>query len=101
MEVKSREIVFRPSNLEAANRINSGQNEQVEEKEKGVWQDIFEDDKLVHRQSHIPMSSPGSILLVLQAILPYLLFSNCSSMKGQNVPLRIIIEGGTNVGFLF
>lgn len=102
MEVKSRELVFRPSRTGAETRTNSGRNEHIARKgdeEEGVWQDIFEDDKLVRRQSHIPMSSPGSIILVLQAILPYLLFSNCSRMEGQKAvtPLRVTIEGGTNV----
>lgn len=102
MEVKSRELVFRPSSIEAGTRIDSGQDKHVARKgdeRRGVWEDIYEDDKLIRRQSHIPMSSPGSILLVLQAILPYLLFSNCSNMEGQKtaVPLRVTIEGGTNV----
>lgn len=102
MEVKSRQLVFRPSSIEAETKIARGQNEHVatkEEEMEGVWEDIFDDGQMIRRQSRIPMSSPGSILLVLQAILPYLLFSNCSHIEGQNtlVPLRVTIEGGTNV----
>lgn len=98
MEVKSRQLVFRPSSIETETSINRAQSDLLGRK-GGVWEDIFDDCKLVRRQSHIPMSSPGSILLVLQAILPYLLFSNCSNVEGQKtvVPLRVTIEGGTNV----
>lgn len=102
MEVKSRQLVFRPSSIRAESTVNKGQNEHVtrtEGEKEGVWEDIFDNGQLVRRQSHIPMSSPGSILLVLQAILPYLLMSNCNNLEGQKtvVPLRVTIEGGTNV----
>ena len=39
---------------------------------------------------NITQSTPGSILLVLQAVLPYLLFSGTA-------PIRLKITGGTNV----
>ncbi|KAL6703623.1 hypothetical protein ACN47E_009483 [Coniothyrium glycines] len=39
----------------------------------------------------IDQSTPGSVNLVLQAILPYLLFS------GAQTPIRVRITGGTNV----
>ena len=104
MEVKSRRLVFKPSKFGAATRTRWGPNvdEHVARKEdenKGVWEDIFDDGKLIRRESRIPLSSPGSILLVLQAILPYLLLSNCSNIEGQRpgIPLRVTIEGGTNV----
>lgn len=102
MEVKSKRLVFKPSSIGAVTITNRDQNEGVASKEdekEGVWEDIFENGKLIRRQSHIPMSSPGSILLVLQAILPYLLLSKCSIREGQRtvIPLRVTIEGGTNV----
>lgn len=102
MEVKSSQLVFRPSSIGTETSINEVHNKNVSKKEgkmEGVWEDIFDDGKLVRRQSYIPMSSPGSILLVLQAILPYLLLSNCSNIGEQKtlVPLRVTIEGGTNV----
>ncbi len=102
MEVKSRQLIFRPSGVGVETRENSDEDVHFarnEDEKKGVWEDIFDHGKLVRRQSHIPMSSPGSILLVLQAILPYLLLSNCSNIEGQKavVPLRVTIEGGTNV----
>ena len=101
MEVKSSQLMFRPS-CRAETRATRGQDEQAARtviENKGVWEDVFHDGELVRRQSHIPMSSPGSILLILQAILPYLLLSNCCAMEGQKtiVPLRVTIEGGTNV----
>ncbi|KAI4680723.1 uncharacterized protein J4E84_007863 [Alternaria hordeiaustralica] len=39
----------------------------------------------------IKQSTPGSVNLVLQAILPYIIFS------GVETPIRICIDGGTNV----
>ena len=102
MEIQSRQLAFNPSSNWAGARIKTGQNRSVAENEgekKDVWEDVFSDGQLIRRQSHIPMSSPGSILLVLQAILPYLLLSQSSNVEGQKtaVPLRITIEGGTNV----
>ena len=95
MEVKSTRLVFKPSLMGVATRMEDKQ----ENKKEGVWDDIFDDGKLIRRQSHIPMSSPGSIALVLQALLPYLLLSNCSNTQGHGkvTPLRVTIEGGTNV----
>ncbi|KAF6239603.1 hypothetical protein HO173_002148 [Letharia columbiana] len=80
-------------------RVKNEHVSRTEGEKEGVWEDIFDNGQLVRRQSHIPMSSPGSILLVLQAILPYLLMSNCNNVEGQKtvVPLRVTIEGGTNV----
>ena len=92
MEVRSERLVFKPYS-------SMRQNEHTANIKESVWEDIFDCGKLVRRQSYIPMSSPGSVALVLQAILPYLLFSHCSRPEGQKapVPLRITIEGGTNV----
>ena len=102
MEVRSRRLFFKPSSIGVATRTNESRNEYLlrkDDEKDGVWQDIFDNGRLIRRQSHIPMSSPGSILLVLQAILPFLLLSNRSSMEGQKtlIPLRVTIEGGTNV----
>lgn len=102
MELKSRRLLFKPSSIGVATRTNESQNNyqaRKDDENEGVWEDIFDDGRLIRRQSHIPMSSPGSILLVLQAILPFLLLSSCSSMEGQktSIPLRVTIEGGTNV----
>ena len=57
----------------------------------GVWKDVYENGTLISLESRIPMTTAGSILLILQAILPYVLF------LPSPVPLRITIEGGTNV----
>ena len=56
-----------------------------------LWKQVYENGELVRLESKIPMSTPGSITLILQAILPYILFLH------STVPLRLIIEGGTNV----
>ena len=94
MEVKSKELIFRPSTTGSETATNGSQNERA-----GVWKDVYQDGKIVRRESRIPMATPGAITLVLQAILPYLLFSSSASVSDQNetVPLRITIEGGTNV----
>jgi RNA 3'-terminal phosphate cyclase (ATP) len=92
MEVKSKELVFRPSAGTAEYRAEQSKNET-----RGVWEEVYEVGRLVRRQSHIFMSTPGSILLVLQAILPFLLFVGSSKTQDTAIPLRITIEGGTNV----
>ncbi|MCJ1455354.1 hypothetical protein MMC28_005709 [Mycoblastus sanguinarius] len=107
MEVKSKDLVFEPSSRHGGSETGEGRYGSENDPDpgkggsehEGVWKDIYEDGKLVRRDSRIPMSTPGSILLVLQAILPYLLFSAASTSNDQHgpVPLRITIEGGTNV----
>jgi RNA 3'-terminal phosphate cyclase (ATP) len=67
-ELNSKEITFTP------NTTNDRFKEQFESGE--VW---------------IKQTTPGSVNLVLQAILPYLLFS------GAHGPIRVRITGGTNV----
>ncbi|MCJ1302049.1 hypothetical protein MMC08_004850 [Hypocenomyce scalaris] len=116
VDVKSRELVFRPLVNEVGEIRKREKGEEGVGKQGdgvGVWKDVYEDDKLVRRESYIPMPTPGSIFLVLQAILPYILFSASSPlhpgstgpgpMAGKQsvsfapVPLRITIQGGTNV----
>jgi RNA 3'-terminal phosphate cyclase (ATP) len=69
--LKSKEITFIPNQEKGANRV----------------------PQLDHRGGDISITqnTPGSINLVLQAILPFLLFSGASS------PMRVRITGGTNV----
>ncbi|KAL8841202.1 MAG: hypothetical protein Q9170_000991 [Blastenia crenularia] len=107
----SRKLCFSPLRRsrtglpEASARRTSGQA--TRNMPDGVWQDVYEDGKLIRKDTCIPLSSPGSVCLILQAILPYLLFhfSNEASNKVGNgddpttatIPLRVTIEGGTNV----
>lgn len=67
--LKSKEITFIPSTKEVR---------------------YVSEDELDIRQS-----TPGSVNLVFQAILPYLLFA--SSEKSHGTPIRVRITGGTNV----
>lgn len=121
MEVKSGELVFRPFlNEVGGENIEMGQDKELRNERKGmeeddgvgIWKDVYEDRKLVRRETYIPMPTPGSIFLVLQAILPYILFSAPSlpastpahsghksdkALASAPVPLRITIQGGTNV----
>ena len=116
MAVKSRDLLFRPSaspgndvplssTLQAiafAKKKDIPTKDPVDQ----VWKDIYTDGILVRRDSHIRMSTPGSIFLVLQAILPYILLSSCATLDSSSsrpkngssvVPLRLTITGGTNV----
>ena len=47
--------------------------------------------KLESDDIHIQQATPGSVTLILQAILPFILFS------GASKPIRLHITGGTNV----
>lgn len=103
MEVKSRELWFTPvRNIPAASPDKNSRKSSAKgmaDESPGVWTEVFEDGKIVRRTSHIPVSTPGSVSLVLQAILPYLLFGSPgpTSELGILVPLHITINGGTNV----
>lgn len=104
MSIGSRELVFRPARAASGAPIGSSSKEHstggnLISENLGVWQDLFDAGKLTCRASQIPVSTPGSIPLVLQAILPYLLFGLSSSLDkiSSAVPLRITINGGTNV----
>ncbi|KAL2044053.1 hypothetical protein N7G274_003576 [Stereocaulon virgatum] len=94
MKVKSRELVFRPSTTRSAIVMDGSQSEGA-----GVWKDVYQDGKMVRRESRISMATPGAITLILQAILPYVLFCGSATISDQyeTVPLHITIEGGTNV----
>ncbi|KAL9118903.1 MAG: hypothetical protein Q9187_004542 [Circinaria calcarea] len=109
MAVKSRDLLFRPltapevdsplASTTDAGKFPGIKDARTNESDAGVWNDIYIDGVLVRRDSHIRMSTPGSIFLVLQAILPYILLSAHSNLNlGPSVvPLRLIIAGGTNV----
>lgn len=111
-EIKSRVLTFRPS--EKPNHATgsndatraSGSAKQRRAAGEIMWHDRYDGPKLVCKESLIPASTPGSIFLVLQALLPYILFSAvldepCSEVSGseEQKPIchRLIIEGGTNV----
>lgn len=108
--IKSRELVFNPSKV---TRTIYGDQTKVDESLGGLWKNVHEDGKngkLIRRESYIPMSTPGSIFLVFQAILPFILFSKSHSPIGSVstasttaagaadyvTPVRITIQGGTN-----
>ena len=103
MEAKSKELVFRPSRtaITAVTERQQGEDSDRQTDNEGscVWKDIRLDGVLIRREARISMASPGAITLILQAILPYLLFSSSLSVNDTRigVPLRVTIEGGTNV----
>jgi len=110
MEIKSRELTFRPAIYGDASLAPIDMEppsderleprpEKLEVSEASFWREIYECGA---RPSHIAMSTPGSVFLVLQAILPYILFSSASLSEGsaadeKPIPVRLTIEGGTNV----
>lgn len=109
MVLKSREVLFQPLDESGTTQcvIDSPhyqrtQHEKATVIQEGVWKDIFRDGRLIRRDSYIPMSTPGSVFLILQAILPYILFSSTplpidtDKTLDNAVPVRIVIEGGTN-----
>ena len=95
LEVKSKELLFCPA------RQVEAQSADDEDSKKGseIWEDVFESGKLVRRETKILMKTPGSVFLILQAILPYVLFYPTAPALSDPdpVPLRLTIEGGTNV----
>lgn len=82
MQVGSSELYFRPTRRVADTDLAEA---------GGLWRGVHEGGRLVRYESDIPMSTPGSVTLILQAILPYLIF------LPSPIPLRLVIGGGTNV----
>lgn len=109
--IKSRELIFRPSRV---NGIIYGGKAEADECLGGLWKNVYNENNgklIIRRESYIPMSTPGSIFLVFQAILPFILFSkphspsaSCLSTTSAaagpttdyGTPVRITIQGGTN-----
>ena len=108
MEIKSRELTFEPAKSpeKISQIVEDLETRGSKKTEKGItilWQNRFDGVGLVRKESYIPASTPGSIFLILQAILPYVLFSapldGAVSGSSKDVPPlhRIVIDGGTNV----
>lgn len=106
MEIKSKELTFEPTRtpetiLQIVESIESNGSKKAEKSFTILWQNRFDGVKLVRKESYIPASTPGSIFLIFQALLPYVLFSASldeATSSNDEPPLhRIIIDGGTNV----
>ncbi|KAI4205477.1 MAG: hypothetical protein LQ346_001431 [Caloplaca aetnensis] len=106
----SLELHFKPLPRESGATTSKGKGRLVEQATSatpgGVWQEIYDGDRLSRRETRISLSSPGSVCLILQAILPYLLFHSLAAVpkaaqdreiQRASVPIRVTIEGGTNV----
>ena len=98
LKVKSKELTFCPS----ANARAAAPESDTGEAETNLWKDIFELGKLIRKESYISLNTPGSVFLILQAILPFALFSSAAQQSPSRpepspIPLRLTIEGGTNV----
>lgn len=109
MQLKSRELIFRPSTT----RRKDGNKDDGGKTSEGIWKYVYHagliaGKVLIRRDSHISMSTPGSIFLIFQAILPVILFSNppvdpstssvttAGDSNNPSTPVRITIQGGTN-----
>ncbi|KAI4099533.1 MAG: hypothetical protein L6R37_005924 [Teloschistes peruensis] len=100
----SSDLQFQPD--ERSSGTNTDESNSEHEYQIGTWQDVYDSESLIRRETYIRLTSPGSVCLILQAVLPYLLFhsSKISTQEIQadseqiaSVPLRVTIEGGTNV----
>ena len=111
LELKSRSLLFQPAlagnalGLSKALAKLSIDDGELHKHIDPVWKDIREAGSICRRETNITMLTPGSVFLILQAILPHLLFSSQPSRSETTaevtnqgvVPLRIVIKGGTNV----
>ena len=107
LELKSRDLLFRPyeQKSDGGGEATTSKKPQKAKDEGPIWKDMLGSDGVHRRQSVISLTTPGSALLILQAILPYVLFTpyttpshTTSGSEGQEaVCSRLIIKGGTNV----
>lgn len=108
MEMKSRELIFEPTRCpdrlpEALEKLEISGSKKGPKSSSIQWENRYDGNTLVQKDSYLPASTPGSISLILQAILPYVLF--CAALdeapsgtsSDEPVPHHIIIDGGTNV----
>ncbi|KAL8666084.1 MAG: hypothetical protein Q9202_001821 [Teloschistes flavicans] len=100
----SSDLQFQPQERSLGTNADEGNSEHGYQ--TGIWQDVYDSESLIRRETHIKLTSPGSVCLILQATLPYLLFHSPKiptqeiqpdSKQIAGVPLRVTIEGGTNV----
>ena len=111
LEIKSRDLVFQPRdarqfNGEETKELVGPASDLSIGSRKTIWKNVYKDGRLVRRESYIALTTPGSIFLILQAILPYLLLTPPiptlfetlqPDEKPEPVPISLTIEGGTNV----
>lgn len=95
MELKSKELLFEPC-LDENERLIRGHTH--------WWKNVKDQEgKTVARAAEIKQATPGSIFLVFQALLPYLLFSSITTTTNDQMPnnkplpITLTIHGGTNV----
>ena len=111
LELKSKELLFRPS-IDAETERNSGIFESVKKKKKGrktkkgteesapeLWR--ISASGAGRLETTIQISTPGSVFLILQTILPWLLFQSSSAdiyglSMANTRQVRVKIEGGTH-----
>jgi len=91
MTLKSKELLFSPCRDE---------NERLTRGNTQWWKNTRDPaGTITSRAVEIKQSTPGSIFLVFQALLPYLLFSSppTTTDSPQPLPITLTIHGGTNV----
>lgn len=82
LEVGSTDLSFKPTRPVLQHEVSYSAS---------TWKDIYLDGQLIRRESHISLSTAGSITLIFQAIFPYVQYF------ATDVPSCITVEGGTNV----
>ncbi|KAI9871674.1 MAG: hypothetical protein M1830_002627 [Pleopsidium flavum] len=108
MELKSKDLLFEPCQV---------QNESGVVREGQGWRESKDrDGRVVGREMEIKMATPGSVFLVFQALLPYLVFSSFPDPNHDNsdidsalpsnksrpqdqwtpLPITVTIHGGTH-----
>ncbi len=98
MELRSKEITYAPCRDE----VERSGTETVQ-----WWKNLKDKEgKIVGRAAEIKMTTPGSIFLIFQALLPYILFAGIRPSKegegdqqhnSKTLPITLTIQGGTNV----
>ncbi|KAI9894539.1 MAG: hypothetical protein M1814_001893 [Vezdaea aestivalis] len=99
---------FKSQHLLAIQWLGAACNARMHGDEKGSKQLFFEPGKGTRKplleesgEIRIAQGTPGSVGLILQALLPYILFSPTTWLDegGTPLPVKLIIEGGTNTSF--
>ena len=112
LELKSRELLFTPKREQddrdthyVIDEAMSAKGHKPQHYQDSVWKNYEQQAGGQPWVSVISMQTPGSVFLILQAILPYILYlsqtdrgsQTQSAHSEQAAPVRLIVKGGTNV----
>lgn len=86
LELRSRNMIFSPYKGPITSRESEARSDGV-----------FDAAQFAKGRVTIAISTPGSVFLILQSILPFLLFASSGTSSEKSTPIKVILEGGTNV----